>query len=120
MTIASRLNLECGKGVAEVDFITAQYTCAGPEVWRQTHGRVTHFVSSMGTTGTIMGVSRYLKEQNPDVTIVGLQPAQGASIAGTFAADNAAFANASRAPGSRTHCWCQAPSLTRTALRGSF
>ena len=56
---------------------------AGPEIWRQTHGRVTHFVSSMGTTGTIMGVSRYLKEQNPDVNIVGLQPAEGASIAGT-------------------------------------
>ncbi len=68
--------------------------CAGPEIWRQTHGRVTHFVSSMGTTGTIMGVSRYLKERNPDVTIVGLQPEQGASIAGALAADDAAFTNA--------------------------
>ena len=59
-------------------------TIAGPELWRQTHGRITHFVSSMGTTGTIMGVSRYLKEQNPHVTIVGLQPADGASIAGAL------------------------------------
>ncbi len=66
--------------------------CAGPEIWRQTHGRVTHFVSSMGTTGTIMGVSRYLKEQNPDVSIVGLQPAQGASIAGMAAHSDAAAA----------------------------
>lgn len=55
---------------------------AGPEVWEQTRGRVTHFVSSMGTTGTIMGVSRYLKGRNPDVRIVGLQPSEGASIAG--------------------------------------
>ena len=54
----------------------------GPEVWEQTGGEVTHFVSSMGTTGTIMGVSRYLKEQNPAIQIVGLQPADGASIPG--------------------------------------
>ncbi|BDA48091.1 Cysteine synthase B [Coccomyxa sp. Obi] len=54
----------------------------GPELWEQTSGRITHFVSSMGTTGTIMGVSRYLKEKNPDIQIVGLQPAEGASIAG--------------------------------------
>jgi cysteine synthase B len=54
----------------------------GPEIWRQTAGTVTHFVSSMGTTGTIMGCSTYLKQQNPDVQIVGLQPREGASIPG--------------------------------------
>jgi cysteine synthase B len=54
----------------------------GPEIWRDTQGRVTHFVSSMGTTGTIMGTSRYLKAQNPAVQIVGVQPAEGASIPG--------------------------------------
>ena len=60
----------------------AHYRGTGPEIWQQTQGRITHFVSSMGTTGTIMGVSRYLKEQNPDVQIVGLQPQEGASIPG--------------------------------------
>ena len=60
----------------------AHYTGTGPEIWRDTQGRVTHFVSSMGTTGTIMGVSRYLKEQNPDIQIVGLQPTEGAAIPG--------------------------------------
>ncbi|MBR9869819.1 MAG: cysteine synthase CysM [Gammaproteobacteria bacterium] len=60
----------------------AHYRTTGPEIWEQTKGRVTHFVSSMGTTGTIMGVSRYLKECNPDVQIVGLQPEDGASIPG--------------------------------------
>lgn len=54
----------------------------GPEIWQQTDGTVTHFVSAMGTTGTIMGVAKYLKSQNPDVQIVGLQPAEGASIPG--------------------------------------
>lgn len=54
----------------------------GPEIWRDTGGKVTHFVSAMGTTGTIMGVSRYLKEQNPDVQIVGTQPTEGSSIPG--------------------------------------
>lgn len=60
----------------------AHYRTTGPEIWRDTRGEVTHFVSSMGTTGTIMGTSRYLKEQNPAVQIVGLQPSEGASIAG--------------------------------------
>ncbi|OZB05163.1 MAG: cysteine synthase B, partial [Marinobacter sp. 34-60-7] len=60
----------------------AHYRTTGPEIWEQTEGRVTHFVSSMGTTGTIMGVSRYLKERNPDIRIIGLQPADGASIPG--------------------------------------
>jgi len=54
----------------------------GPEIWRDTGGEVTHFVSSMGTTGTIMGVSRYLKSQNPDIQIVGTQPTEGSSIPG--------------------------------------
>ena len=54
----------------------------GPEIWRDTAGRITHFVSAMGTTGTIMGVSRYLKSQNPDVQIVGTQPTEGSSIPG--------------------------------------
>ena len=60
----------------------AHYESTGPEIWRQSHGRITHFVSSMGTTGTIMGVSRYLKEMNPAIRIVGLQPADGSSIPG--------------------------------------
>ncbi|NEK79318.1 MAG: cysteine synthase CysM, partial [Xanthomonas perforans] len=60
----------------------AHYLGTGPEIWRQTHGSITHFVSSMGTTGTIMGTSRYLKEQNPKVQIVGLQPEEGAAIPG--------------------------------------
>jgi cysteine synthase B len=58
------------------------YETTGPEVWRDTAGKVTHFVSAMGTTGTIMGVSRYLKEQNPKVEIVGAQPAEGSQIPG--------------------------------------
>lgn len=60
----------------------AHYSSTGPEIWQQTAGSITHFVSSMGTTGTIMGVSRYLKEQNPAVQIVGLQPEEGAAIPG--------------------------------------
>ena len=60
----------------------AHYTATGPEIWRDTQGRITHFVSAMGTTGTIMGVSRYLKEKNPDVKIVGVQPEEGSSIPG--------------------------------------
>jgi cysteine synthase B len=60
----------------------AHYEGTGPEIWRDTQGLVTHFVSSMGTTGTIMGVSAFLKQQNPNIQIVGLQPADGASIPG--------------------------------------
>lgn len=58
----------------------AHYTTTGPEIWQQTDGRLTHFVSSMGTTGTITGVSRFLREQEKPVTIVGLQPEEGSSI----------------------------------------
>ena len=58
------------------------YHTTGPEIWRDTQGQVTHFVSSMGTTGTIMGVSRFLKERNPNVQIVGVQPVDGSSIPG--------------------------------------
>lgn len=64
------------------DNVQAHYLTTGPEIWQQTAGKITHFVSAMGTTGTIMGVSKYLKEQNPDIQIVGLQPEDGASIAG--------------------------------------
>ncbi|EOI3410195.1 cysteine synthase CysM [Cronobacter dublinensis] len=60
----------------------AHYTTTGPEIWRQTDGRMTHFVSSMGTTGTITGVSRFLREQARPVTVVGLQPEEGSSIPG--------------------------------------
>ena len=60
----------------------AHYETTGPEIWRDTHGEVTHFISSMGTTGTIMGCSRYLKEQNPAVQIIGLQPTEGSQIPG--------------------------------------
>ncbi|NMY40324.1 cysteine synthase CysM [Pseudomonas sp. WS 5013] len=60
----------------------AHYQGTGPEIWRQTQGAITHFISSMGTTGTIMGTSRYLKEQNPAVEIIGLQPQDGSAIPG--------------------------------------
>lgn len=67
---------------ANADNPRAHYEGTGPEIWQQTGGRITHFVSSMGTTGTIMGVSRYLKEKNPDIEIVGLQPDDCSSIPG--------------------------------------
>lgn len=60
----------------------AHYRTTGPELWEATEGKITHFVSSMGTTGTIMGVSRYLKEKNPDIQIIGVQPEDGSSIPG--------------------------------------
>ncbi|MEM7468207.1 MAG: cysteine synthase CysM [Pseudomonadota bacterium] len=60
----------------------AHYDSTGPEIWRDTNGQITHFVSSMGTTGTIMGTSRFLKEKNSDIEIVGVQPGDGAAIPG--------------------------------------
>nr|WP_315598274.1 cysteine synthase CysM [uncultured Cupriavidus sp.] len=76
-----------GKGVildqfANPDNPLAHYETTGPELWRDTEGRITHFVSAMGTTGTITGVSRYLKEMNPAIQIVGAQPAEGSRIPG--------------------------------------
>jgi len=76
-----------GKGIVlnqfgNTDNPLAHYEGTGPEIWRDTEGKVTHFISSMGTTGTIMGTSRYLKEQNSAIQIVGLQPETGAQIAG--------------------------------------
>ena len=76
-----------GEGVvldqfANTDNPRVHYETTGPEVWRDTDGRITHFVSAMGTTGTIMGVSRYLKEKNPAVQIIGAQPAEGSQIPG--------------------------------------
>lgn len=67
---------------ANPDNPVAHYKTTGPEIWRDTAGTITHFVSSMGTTGTIMGVSRYLKEQNPAVQIIGVQPQDGSAIPG--------------------------------------
>lgn len=84
--LAERMQAE-GRGkvldqFANGDNPEAHYTSTGPEIWRQTDGTITHFVSSMGTTGTIMGTSRYLKEQNPNVQIIGLQPMEGSAIPG--------------------------------------
>ena len=84
--LAERMQAE-GRGkvldqFANGDNPQAHYVGTGPEIWQQTGGTVTHFVSSMGTTGTIMGTSRFLKEQNPNIQIVGLQPMDGASIPG--------------------------------------
>ncbi len=67
---------------ANPDNYGMHYKTTGPEIWKDTNGEVTHFVSAMGTTGTIMGVSRFLKEQNPDVQIVGCQPTEGSRIPG--------------------------------------
>jgi cysteine synthase B len=81
-------NMEkAGKGIVlnqfgNLDNPEAHYVGTGPEIWQQTQGQITHFVSSMGTTGTIMGTSRYLKEQYPEICIVGLQPSDGAAIPG--------------------------------------
>ena len=84
--LAERMVRE-GKGVmldqfSNPDNPLAHFEGTGPEIWRDTGGKITHFVSSMGTTGTIMGVSRYLKEKNPQVRIVGCQPSDGSQIAG--------------------------------------
>jgi len=76
-----------GRGIildqfANPDNPLAHYETTGPEIWKDTEGRITHFVSAMGTTGTIMGVSRYLKEQNPAIQILGAQPEEGSRIPG--------------------------------------
>jgi cysteine synthase B len=67
---------------ANPDNPRSHYEGTGPELWRETEGRITHFVSSMGTTGTIMGAGRYLKEQNPKIQIIGCQPTEGSQIPG--------------------------------------
>jgi cysteine synthase B len=84
--VATKLQAE-GEGIVldqfgNPDNPLAHYEGTGPEIWRDTEGKVTHFVSSMGTTGTIMGTSRYLKEQNPNIQIIGVQPEEGAQIPG--------------------------------------
>lgn len=84
--MAERMRDE-GKGIildqfANPDNPLSHYEGTGPEIWRDTEGRITHFVSSMGTTGTIMGTSRYLKEMNPAIQIVGCQPDEGSQIPG--------------------------------------
>jgi S-sulfo-L-cysteine synthase (O-acetyl-L-serine-dependent) len=76
-----------GKGIvlnqfANPDNPRAHYEGTGPEIWSGTGGRITHFVSSMGTTGTIMGTSRYLKERNPGIQVIGVQPTAGSAIPG--------------------------------------
>lgn len=76
-----------GQGVildqfANPDNPQAHYESTGPEIWRDTQGKVTHFIATMGTTGTIMGVSRYLKEQNPNIQIIGVHPADGSQVPG--------------------------------------
>lgn len=82
------LNMQAqGKGIVldqfgNPDNYASHYEGTGPEIWRDTHGEITHFVSSMGTTGTIMGVSRFLKEQNSDIRIIGLQPQEDSRIPG--------------------------------------
>jgi len=84
--VATKLQTE-GEGIVldqfgNSDNPLAHYETTGPEIWRDTAGKITHFVSSMGTTGTIMGVSRYLKEKNPNIQIVGVQPEEGSQIPG--------------------------------------
>ncbi len=78
---------DAGEGVildqfANPDNPLAHYTGTGPEIWRDTHGRITHFVATMGTTGTIMGCSRFLKEKNPAIQVIGVQPLPGAQVPG--------------------------------------
>jgi len=84
--VAMKMQAE-GEGIVldqfgNADNPLAHYETTGPEIWDATEGKITHFVASMGTTGTIMGVSRYLKEQNPDIKIIGVQPEDGAQIPG--------------------------------------
>jgi S-sulfo-L-cysteine synthase (O-acetyl-L-serine-dependent) len=84
--VAMKMQAE-GEGIvldqfANMDNPLAHYEGTGPEIWRDTQGEITHFVSSMGTTGTIMGTSRYLKEQNADIQVIGVQPEEGARIPG--------------------------------------
>jgi len=84
--VAMKMQAE-GEGIVldqfgNTDNPLAHYEGTGPEIWRDTEGQITHFVSSMGTTGTIMGTSRFLKEQNPNIQIVGVQPEEGAQIPG--------------------------------------
>ncbi len=84
--VAMKMQAE-GEGIVldqfgNMDNPQAHYEGTGPEIWRDTQGKVTHFVSSMGTTGTIMGTSRFLKEQNPEIQVVGVQPEEGARIPG--------------------------------------
>ncbi|QBC45015.1 cysteine synthase CysM [Iodobacter fluviatilis] len=83
----AQIMVKKGQGIvldqfANADNPLAHYESTGPEIWQDTEGRITHFVSSMGTTGTIMGTGRYLKKQNPAVQIVGVQPCDGAQIPG--------------------------------------
>jgi cysteine synthase B len=84
--LASKMQAQ-GQGIVLDQFSNpdnplAHFHTTGPELWDQTHGQITHFVSAMGTTGTIMGVSRYLKSRNPAIRIVGAQPAEGSQIPG--------------------------------------
>ena len=84
--LAERMQQE-GKGLVLDQFANGDnprihFETTGPEIWQDTHGKVTHFVSAMGTTGTITGVSRYLKQQNPNVRIIGAQPSEGSRIPG--------------------------------------
>ncbi|WP_026953296.1 cysteine synthase CysM [Algoriphagus mannitolivorans] len=85
-TLAEEMNAQEGyymlNQFANPDNYLAHYKTTGPEIWKDTDGKITHFVSAMGTTGTIMGVSRFLKEMNPNIQIVGTQPTDGSSIPG--------------------------------------
>ncbi|MFW8566770.1 cysteine synthase CysM [Orrella sp. 11846] len=113
--------VEEGKGkvldqFANPDNPLAHFKTTGPEIWTQTQGRVTHFVSAMGTTGTIMGTSQYLKSQNPNVQVIGAQPAEGSQIAGIRAWPEAylpAIYDASRIDGFETIEQTEAEEMTR-------